>query len=221
MFGGHDVCFEYVLFSFYSSWVVSVFGWSDLCFRCVALVFKILFLPLPLSLVNICIGSTVWRFSFAGCSITVPFYQPRRGWADEDIRVDQDEMGREWTNTELYGYDQSVLTMFCNTKACWASSGYSAQGCVALEQSLRACMDAPVRFSIFLPSLSSIHPLLCFPPSLARLLHRSFSFDWPLSLLHFFLPPSLPPSTRLIDQSTDGYIEHTCRVWLVEIEYIC
>ncbi|KAL1297312.1 hypothetical protein AAFC00_004863 [Neodothiora populina] len=26
---------------------------------------------------------------------------------------------------------------------CWASSGYSAQGCAALEQQLRACMDAP------------------------------------------------------------------------------
>jgi hypothetical protein len=28
---------------------------------------------------------------------------------------------------------------------CWASSGYTAQGCAALEQQLRACMDAPVR----------------------------------------------------------------------------
>ncbi|KAG9917671.1 hypothetical protein KCV05_g11497, partial [Aureobasidium melanogenum] len=26
---------------------------------------------------------------------------------------------------------------------CWASSGYTAQGCAALEQQLRACMDAP------------------------------------------------------------------------------
>ncbi|KAF2089732.1 mitochondrial 37S ribosomal protein YmS-T, partial [Saccharata proteae CBS 121410] len=26
---------------------------------------------------------------------------------------------------------------------CWASSGYSVQGCSALEQQLRACMDAP------------------------------------------------------------------------------
>ncbi|KAL8851682.1 MAG: hypothetical protein Q9221_003413 [Calogaya cf. arnoldii] len=26
---------------------------------------------------------------------------------------------------------------------CWASSGYSAPGCMALEQSLRACMDQP------------------------------------------------------------------------------
>ncbi|KAK1086403.1 40S ribosomal protein mrp10 [Friedmanniomyces endolithicus] len=25
---------------------------------------------------------------------------------------------------------------------CWASQGYSAQGCAMLEQSLRACMDA-------------------------------------------------------------------------------
>jgi hypothetical protein len=27
---------------------------------------------------------------------------------------------------------------------CWASSGYNVQGCAALEQQLRACMDAPV-----------------------------------------------------------------------------
>ena len=30
---------------------------------------------------------------------------------------------------------------------CWASQGYTAQGCAALEQSLRACMDAKVRES--------------------------------------------------------------------------
>jgi hypothetical protein len=27
---------------------------------------------------------------------------------------------------------------------CWASSGYSVQGCAQLEQTLRECMDAPV-----------------------------------------------------------------------------
>ena len=32
---------------------------------------------------------------------------------------------------------------------CWASSGYSAQGCAALEQQLRTCMDAPVRLHPF------------------------------------------------------------------------
>ncbi|GAB7340225.1 hypothetical protein MBLNU457_6690t1 [Dothideomycetes sp. NU457] len=26
---------------------------------------------------------------------------------------------------------------------CWASSGYTAQGCAVLEQQLRACMDQP------------------------------------------------------------------------------
>ncbi|KAF2200424.1 mitochondrial 37S ribosomal protein YmS-T [Delitschia confertaspora ATCC 74209] len=26
---------------------------------------------------------------------------------------------------------------------CWASSGYSIQGCAQLEQKLRQCMDAP------------------------------------------------------------------------------
>lgn len=34
------------------------------------------------------------------------------------------------------------------TTGCWASSGYTTQGCAALEQQLRACMDAPVRFAI-------------------------------------------------------------------------
>lgn len=27
---------------------------------------------------------------------------------------------------------------------CWASNGQSAEGCIALEQQLRACMDQPV-----------------------------------------------------------------------------
>lgn len=33
---------------------------------------------------------------------------------------------------------------------CWASSGYSAQGCQQLETSLRACMDARVSLAYFL-----------------------------------------------------------------------
>jgi hypothetical protein len=32
---------------------------------------------------------------------------------------------------------------------CWASSGYSVQGCAQLEQKLRQCMDAPVRLMLF------------------------------------------------------------------------
>ncbi|KAI4795853.1 hypothetical protein E4T44_11322 [Aureobasidium sp. EXF-8845] len=35
-----------------------------------------------------------------------------------------------------------VSALTCST-GCWASSGYTAQGCAALEQQLRACMDAP------------------------------------------------------------------------------
>ena len=31
---------------------------------------------------------------------------------------------------------------------CWASQGYSTQGCAALEQQLRACMDAKVRWHL-------------------------------------------------------------------------
>ena len=32
----------------------------------------------------------------------------------------------------------------CFSIACWASSGYNVEGCAALEQQLRVCMDAPV-----------------------------------------------------------------------------
>lgn len=41
---------------------------------------------------------------------------------------------------------QSVMGIIANENAigCWASSGYTAQGCAQLEQSLRACMDARV-----------------------------------------------------------------------------
>lgn len=31
-----------------------------------------------------------------------------------------------------------------HSTGCWASSGYSVQGCAQLEQKLRQCMDAPV-----------------------------------------------------------------------------
>ncbi|RMY90551.1 hypothetical protein D0861_03604 [Hortaea werneckii] len=37
--------------------------------------------------------------------------------------------------------DQRAYTNACAT-GCWASQGYSAQGCAMLEQQLRACMDA-------------------------------------------------------------------------------
>lgn len=32
---------------------------------------------------------------------------------------------------------------------CWASSGYSVQGCAQLEQKLRQCMDAPVGLATY------------------------------------------------------------------------
>jgi len=44
-------------------------------------------------------------------------------------------LGRHMTRTCA---DMSVT-------GCWASSGYSVQGCALLEQKLRQCMDAPVR----------------------------------------------------------------------------
>ncbi|KAK3935340.1 hypothetical protein QBC46DRAFT_397761 [Diplogelasinospora grovesii] len=35
------------------------------------------------------------------------------------------------------------VTVMSSVLACWASAGYSTAGCSALEQALRACMDAP------------------------------------------------------------------------------
>lgn len=35
------------------------------------------------------------------------------------------------------------VTVMTSVLNCWASSGYSAEGCLALEQQLRNCMDAP------------------------------------------------------------------------------
>ncbi|KAK8215309.1 40S ribosomal protein mrp10 [Zalaria obscura] len=35
------------------------------------------------------------------------------------------------------------IGMMSSVLGCWASSGYTTQGCAALEQQLRACMDAP------------------------------------------------------------------------------
>ncbi|RJE18866.1 hypothetical protein PHISCL_08801 [Aspergillus sclerotialis] len=33
---------------------------------------------------------------------------------------------------------------------CWASAGHTAEGCAALEEQLRQCMDTPVRLFLFL-----------------------------------------------------------------------
>ncbi|KAF2136209.1 uncharacterized protein K452DRAFT_237896 [Aplosporella prunicola CBS 121167] len=35
------------------------------------------------------------------------------------------------------------MGLMSSVLGCWASSGYSAAGCAAVEQQLRACMDAP------------------------------------------------------------------------------
>lgn len=35
------------------------------------------------------------------------------------------------------------ITVMNSVLSCWASAGYTAQGCAAVEQSLRACMDGP------------------------------------------------------------------------------
>ncbi|KAK5130017.1 hypothetical protein LTR08_002533 [Meristemomyces frigidus] len=50
---------------------------------------------------------------------------------------------------------------------CWASQGYTAQGCAVLEQSLRACMDARVRVRLYPLSLFlSLSLFLFHPPPL-------------------------------------------------------
>ena len=38
------------------------------------------------------------------------------------------------------------VTVMSTMLNCWASQGYGAEGCAALEGQLRKCMDAPVRF---------------------------------------------------------------------------
>ncbi|GAB1192101.1 hypothetical protein BDV32DRAFT_120847 [Aspergillus pseudonomiae] len=35
------------------------------------------------------------------------------------------------------------VTVMSSMLSCWASAGYTAEGCAALEQQLRQCMDAP------------------------------------------------------------------------------
>ncbi|BDD59455.1 hypothetical protein MAP00_004662 [Monascus purpureus] len=35
------------------------------------------------------------------------------------------------------------VVVMSSVLSCWASSGYTAEGCAALEQQLRQCMDAP------------------------------------------------------------------------------
>ncbi|KAK1149312.1 40S ribosomal protein mrp10 [Aspergillus melleus] len=35
------------------------------------------------------------------------------------------------------------MTVMSSMLSCWASSGYTSEGCFALEQQLRQCMDAP------------------------------------------------------------------------------
>ena len=50
------------------------------------------------------------------------------------------------------------------TLACWASSGQAAQGCILLEQQLRACMDSRVCGTEWLIA----NPWLIFDPEIRR-----------------------------------------------------
>ncbi|CAI0651878.1 37S ribosomal protein MRP10 [Colletotrichum fructicola] len=39
--------------------------------------------------------------------------------------------------------ENPCIAVMTSVLACWASAGYHTQGCAALENSLRACMDKP------------------------------------------------------------------------------
>ncbi|TQB77346.1 hypothetical protein MPDQ_002983 [Monascus purpureus] len=43
------------------------------------------------------------------------------------------------------------VVVMSSVLSCWASSGYTAEGCAALEQQLRQCMDAPFQPANELP----------------------------------------------------------------------
>ncbi|KAF1812203.1 mitochondrial ribosomal protein 10 [Eremomyces bilateralis CBS 781.70] len=38
--------------------------------------------------------------------------------------------------------ENPCITIMSSVLGCWASSGYTTSGCMAMEQQLRACMDA-------------------------------------------------------------------------------
>lgn len=101
--------------------------------------------------------------------------------------------------------------MSCNLTACWASSGYSAQGCVALEQSLRACMDAPVRFC-YVPSFFSCFSIPTLPFSLCPSSVPPSFILYPSLLFICNLLSSLTPSLHSIEGLIDGSTEHVLPV---------
>ncbi|KAG9256527.1 uncharacterized protein F5Z01DRAFT_671783 [Emericellopsis atlantica] len=39
--------------------------------------------------------------------------------------------------------ENPCLTIMSSMLSCWASAGYNATGCLAIENQLRACMDGP------------------------------------------------------------------------------
>ena len=46
------------------------------------------------------------------------------------------------------GEANPCIGLLSTVLGCWASQGYTAQGCAALEQQLRVCMDAKVRLAL-------------------------------------------------------------------------
>ncbi|KAL2214575.1 mitochondrial ribosomal protein 10 [Sarocladium strictum] len=40
-------------------------------------------------------------------------------------------------------FENPCIAVMSTVLSCWASAGYSAAGCVALENQLRQCMDGP------------------------------------------------------------------------------
>lgn len=39
--------------------------------------------------------------------------------------------------------ENPCIAIMTNVLACWASAGYNATGCLAIENQLRSCMDGP------------------------------------------------------------------------------
>ncbi|KAI9043346.1 mitochondrial 37S ribosomal mS37 domain-containing protein [Aspergillus affinis] len=90
------------------------------------------------------------------------------------------------------------MTVMSSMLSCWASSGYTSEGCLALEQQLRQCMDAPVRVLLRIESIySNPRPipralLPKFRSTDEQMLTRSSSDDTEKEELrhkHYQLPP--------------------------------
>lgn len=70
-------------------------------------------------------------------------------------------LSKFWSNTSRITRNGTLLTQ--STIACWASSGLGNESCMAAEQSLRECMDAPVSTNSY--ATHKFNELLCARPA--------------------------------------------------------